>query len=102
MTELLGSQLPCATLHSPFPTAAICWSYTSCPTEQKLSHCINVHPYTYIYTFKHLTEMLYTWLPYRSRQACVKGALWSSGINAANGARGPRFASHILPTVQRP
>jgi len=30
------------------------------------------------------------------------GAQWSSGINAANGARGPRFTSRILPTVQRP
>jgi len=27
---------------------------------------------------------------------------WSSGINAANGPRGPRFASRILPTVKRP
>ena len=27
------------------------------------------------------------------------GARWSSGINAANGARGPRFASRKLPTV---
>src|SRR6218665_667090 len=27
---------------------------------------------------------------------------WSSGINAANGARGPQFASRILPTVQQP
>src|SRR6218665_222777 len=25
---------------------------------------------------------------------------WSSGINAANGARGPWFASRILPTVR--
>jgi len=31
-----------------------------------------------------------------------EGARWSSGINAANGARGPRFAYRILPTVQRP
>jgi len=30
------------------------------------------------------------------------GAQWSSGINAANSARGPRFASRILPAVQRP
>ena len=30
----------------------------------------------------------------------TKEARWSSGINAANGARGPRFASRILPTVQ--
>jgi len=30
------------------------------------------------------------------------GARWSSGINAANGASGPRFAFRILPTVQRP
>src|SRR6218665_4120042 len=34
--------------------------------------------------------------------AINKGDRWSSGINAANGARGPRFASRILPTVQRP
>src|SRR6218665_3271669 len=27
-----------------------------------------------------------------------EGARWSSGINAANGSRGPRFASRILPT----
>ena len=27
------------------------------------------------------------------------GARWSSWINAAYGARGPQFASHILPTV---
>src|SRR6218665_217896 len=32
----------------------------------------------------------------------LRGARWSSWINAANGARGPRFASRILPTVQRP
>src|SRR6218665_4138402 len=31
-----------------------------------------------------------------------EGARCSSGINAANGACGPRFASRILPTVQRP
>ena len=36
------------------------------------------------------------------RYAINEGARWSSGINAANGARGPRFASRILPTVQRP
>src|SRR6218665_1252418 len=29
-------------------------------------------------------------------------ARWSSGINAANGVRGPRFAPRILPTVQQP
>src|SRR6218665_550309 len=27
----------------------------------------------------------------------TEGARWSSGINAANGARGPRFASRVLP-----
>ena len=32
----------------------------------------------------------------------IQGARWSSGINAANGACGPLFASRILPTVQRP
>jgi len=31
-----------------------------------------------------------------------EGARWSSGINTANGASGPRFASRILPIVQRP
>ena len=36
------------------------------------------------------------------RRATIVGARWGSGINAANGARGPRFASRILPTVQRP
>ena len=29
-----------------------------------------------------------------------EGARWSSGINAVNGARRPRFASRILPTVR--
>ena len=32
----------------------------------------------------------------------LRGARWSSGINAANGACRPRFASRILPIVQRP
>ena len=32
----------------------------------------------------------------------VEVARWSSGINAANGAHGPRFTSRILPNVQRP
>src|SRR6218665_2565232 len=31
--------------------------------------------------------------------ASLRGARWSSGINAANGSRGSRFASRILPTV---
>jgi len=34
--------------------------------------------------------------------ATIEGAWWSSGINAANGSHGPRFASRILPTVQPP
>ena len=32
----------------------------------------------------------------------TEGARWSSGINAANGARGPRFASRILPPALPP
>src|SRR6218665_1527769 len=74
----------------------MCWQNTSHPTEQKISHCINVHPCTYIYTFKHLTEMLYTWLSYRSRQACGKGARWSSGINAANGASKKNYSKNYF------
>jgi len=35
-------------------------------------------------------------------RSIIEEARWSSGINAANGARRPRFASRILPTVQRP
>ena len=38
----------------------------------------------------------------RVRSVYNEGARWSSGINAANGARGLRFTSRILPTVQRP
>src|SRR6218665_793101 len=38
----------------------------------------------------------------RLRTTPPRGAPWSSKINAANGARGARYASRILPTVQRP
>jgi len=43
-----------------------------------------------------------TWLLTSLQGGACEGTRWSSGINAANGARGPRFASLILPTVQRP
>src|SRR6218665_2072031 len=38
----------------------------------------------------------------RSESYIHEGARWISGINAANGSRGPRFASRMLPTVSRP
>ena len=37
--------------------------------------------------------------PILSYPILFEGARWSSGINAANGASGPRFASRILPAV---
>ena len=47
------------------------------------------------------TEIQRLWTKLRGHAREVR---WSSGINAANGARGPRFASRrpILPTMQRP
>jgi len=42
----------------------------------------------------------YTYVTYLKVPKPLEGARWSSGINAANGARGPRCASRILPTYR--
>ena len=74
-----------------------------------------MHPCTYLHTctIANTCRRMYTYRPmcvYVYMYTCIyicmhiyaEGARWSSGINAANGAGGPRFASRTLPAVQRP
>ena len=56
-------------LQRSFQTNTFWCPNCSHPTKQKLSNCISIHPDTYIYTFKHLPEVLYTtWVKHASKK----------------------------------